>query len=339
MTRNVGWFRWASVLIVLTCLACSDSNELQTIDEDAVFQPSDKVLLKPDLKVLDIGNSYTEDATAYLPYLVDKLGVDVDDVCLYKAILSGASYKLWYEVYHDLNYNPYEVSKVFGNLEVNVTEGTGAAYDGSLFRKLLKEESWDVVIIHQLGRYATNYEEWWSRSAGGYLKELLAIINDYQPDCTIGFLLVHSPMADYPTNEEHSSVARWEHIANATQLFVQNSRINILIPYGTAIQNLRTTALNNDLDLTRDGAHLGLGLARYTASCCYYEALLAHRTGVSVLGRYIPYDIEDKPEKSQYSVTAENIETAQKAAVLACRNPYICSDPNAFDIDSISVDL
>lgn len=319
-------------------MSCSEAVELQPIEEEAVFQPSDIVLLKPDLKVLDIGNSYTEDATAYLPYLVDRLGVDVGDICLYKAILSGASYKHWYEVYHDLNYNPYEVSKVIGNLEANVTEGTGAAYDGILFRKLLKEVNWDVIIIHQLGRYATNYEEWWSPSVGGYLKELLAIIHDNQPNCTIGFLLVHSPMADYPTNVEHSSVARWEHIANATRQFVQDKRINILIPYGTAIQNLRATELNNNLDLTRDGAHLGLGLARYTASCCYYEALLAHRTGVSLLGRYIPYVIEDKPEKSQYSVTAENIETAQKAAVLACRKPYICMNPDTCDIDSISAD-
>lgn len=339
MTRSVGWFSWVTVLFVLTCLSCSDTNELQGIEEEAIFQPSDKVLLKPDLKVLDIGNSYTEDATAYLPYLVEQLGVDVDDVCLYKAILSGASYKHWYEVYHNLNYTSYEVSKVIGNLETNVTEGTGAAYDGRLFRKLLQEENWDVIIIHQLGRYATNYEEWWSQSVGGYLKELLAIINVYQPNCTIGFLLVHSPMADYPTNVEHSSMERWEHIAKAAQLFVQESRINILIPYGTAIQNLRATDLNNDLELTRDGAHLGLGLARYTASCCYYESLLAHRTGVSVMGRDIPYEIEDKPEKSQYNVTAGNMKTAQKAAVLAYRNPFICMNPNASDIDSISSNL
>ena len=322
------------VLLVFAAFfeSCSSSEEINIPETNEVLFFSDSVLLKSNLKILDIGNSYTDDATAYLPYLIDKLDVDVKDVCLYKATLAGGSFKYWYKVYHDQFSWGYEVKRVIGELEANVEEGTGAAYDGRLFRALLSNETWDVVIIHPLSNYATNYEGWWGRGEGGYLKELLDLIEDNQPSCTIGFLLVHSPSNDYSTNAEHSSLIRWEHIANAAQQFVQDRDIKILIPYGTSIQNLRETECNNDLELTRDGNHLGYGLARYTAACCYYETLLSYRTGVSILGKNIPYPVEEKPDRSQYSVTMENMGTAQKAAVLACFFPYTCSNPDAFEI-------
>lgn len=334
---NVRWYSCFLFLFVFCSASCSDTEEIFEPVKEEVFQPSDTILLKPYLKVLDIGNSYTNDATAYLPYLVEHLGVDVDDFCLYKATMGGASFRNWYQAYNDLNSASYKVSKVIGNLEVNVTEGSCAAYDGSLFRQLLREDSWDVILVHQVSRYATDYEGWWKQSATGYLGELLDIIQNNQPDCAIGFLLVHSPDDDYETNVEQSSLLRWEHIASATQRFVQECKINIMVPYGTAIENLRATELNNVEDLTRDGYHLGFGLARYTAACCYYEALLAPRTGVSILGKSIPYIVNEDPSISQYSVTESNMETAQKAAVLACRHPYTCSNPEDFLIEQLYV--
>lgn len=324
------------ILLFIVCnVSCTRTDEIFANDDKIYFKFSDSILLKHNLKILDVGNSYTNDATAFLPYLVKKLGVNIDDVCLYKAILGGASFKHWYNVYHDLNSSSYVVSKVVGGIDANVEEGTGDAFDGSYFRRLLSDETWDVIIIHPLSRYATNYEEWWLHDNAGYLRELLEILLEHQPNCNIGFLLVHSPSSDYITNVEHSSLVRWEHIANAAQRFVEEYRIPVLIPYGTAIQNLRATEFNNGAELTRDGTHLGNGLARYTAACCYYESLLAPRTGVSILGQDISYEIVENPETSQYSVIASNMETAQKAAVLACKYPYSYLNPNDFEIEQI----
>ena len=318
------------VLIVYICCFDSCTRIDDNLDKEDVdlFQPSDSILLKPNLRVLDLGNSYTNDATAYLPFLVEALGVELRDMCLFKVVLGGSSFKSWYNVYYDKNGISYVFSKVVGELDANVEPGIGEEYDGSLLRKILKEETWDIIIIHPLGRYATDDDKWWGHSDAGYLKELLDIIKNFQPDCTIGFMLVHSPDDEYYTNAEQSSLLRWEKIALATQRFVQECKINVLIPYGTAIQNLRATDLNNDAELTRDGAHLGQGLARYTAACCYYEALLAHRTGVSILGKNIPYEVAEKPEISQYRVFSDNMEIAQKAAVLACKEPFKCNDPD-----------
>lgn len=332
--------RFAKCLLALFLLffmitSCSQTDDVIVYPHEVgLLRPSDSILLKPNLKVLDIGNSYTNDATAYLPDLVKKLGVDDNNFCLFSATFGGASFKKWYQVYQDISTATYQIKKVVGDLNDNVEVGVGPSFDGSLFRKLLSQETWDLIIIHPLSIYATNYEGWWGHSDSGYLKELLEIIKYHQPNCTIGFLLIHSPADDYSTNEEKSSIVRWEHIANAAQLFAQENDI-ILIPYGTAIQNLRATGFNNDAELTRDGTHLGLGLARYTAACCYYEALLAPRTGVSILGKDIPYKVDENPERSQYSVTSANMVTAQKAAVLACKDPFHCINPNDYEIEEI----
>ena len=106
------------------------------------------VLNKPTLKVLDIGNSFTNDATDLLPLITEASGSDVSNICLYKAIRSSGSLKSWYDVYCDKDTaHTYRIEKVLGGLSANVNTGRGAKGDGSLFRKLLIEEQWDIIII------------------------------------------------------------------------------------------------------------------------------------------------------------------------------------------------
>lgn len=293
-------------------------------------------LKKPHLKILDIGNSYTEDATAYLKLIVDSLNVNVDDMCIYKAYRGGASFRDWYNVYHNKDDANYSISKVVGGLNANVKEGSGRPYDGALFRRLLIEEKWDLIIIHQYSGYSTAYNKWTRKGNDGYLIELLKIIRLFQPQCKLGFLLIHSYASSYKRNAEKSSLKRWNNIASVARKFARNYRVDFVIPYGTAIQNLRTTEYNNSMDLTRDGTHLGMGLARYTAACCYYETLIAPRTGVSMLGAKVECPVEDDPKTSKISVNTENMITAQKAAKLACMFPYSCNNPNNYSVGMLA---
>lgn len=308
--------------------SCSHVEGPFVLDDSCYF--SSVITSKQELRVLDIGNSYTNDATALLPFITSELSLDLSDICLYKAVRGGASFRDWYNIYNNLDNTSYNVKKVVGDLYANVKEGEGGPFDGSLFRSLLSDEVWDVIIIHQASIYSTAFDSWVWWDNDGYLTELLDIIKENQPNCILGFLLIHSFDNNYPKNQEHSSLLRWTNIAASALSFVTSYSIGLLIPYGTAIQNLRSTELNNGIELTRDGSHLGLGLAQYTAACCYYESLFAPRTGVSILGKNIQYHIIDNPAKSYYSVTTENMEIAQKAAVLACKYPFICLNPEDF---------
>lgn len=302
-----------------------------------IYADIDSLLQKQSLKVLDIGNSYTNDATSYLKQIVNASGSNIDDMCLYKAIRGAGSFKTWYNTYYDKDNSTYTINKVLGGINANITTGTGEKKDGSLFREALENENWDVIIIHQVSNYAPYYDKWGTTGTGGYLNELLALLKEKQPQAKIGFLLIHSYWDNYSGNKEGSSFERWKLIAESVKNLCSNYDIDFVIPYGTAVENLRYSSLNNEFDLTRDGTHCGHGLCRYTAACCYYEALIAPRSGISVLGNTARYDASQQSSKyPAINVTDENAHIAQMAAFLAtnewfkCLNPeeYILMDPS-----------
>lgn len=180
------------------------------------------------------------------------------------------------------------------------------------------------------------YDQWITNNNNGYLNEYLQIIRKYQPKATIGFLIVHSYWSGYAGNTEKSSLKRWELIVEYAKKLRANYGIDFMIPYGTAIQNIRASSLNNEYDLTTDGTHCADGLADYTAGCCYYQALFAPRYGVNILGNSLRIPIAN-PDYGTYPssnipVTDANAPIAQRAAFLANYNWYKCVNPEDSDI-------
>ena len=292
----------------------------------------DPVIKKAELRILDIGNSYTIDATSLLPQIAKASKADLSTMCLYRCYRSGGSFKNWVDIYNDKDTeDTYTITKVVGGLSAKVQIGKGEAGDGKLFRNVLTNETWDLIIIHQFSTYAPYYSKWNTNSAAGYLDELISIIKAHQPSAELGFLLVHSYWSGYSKNTENSSHDRWQLIANSAKSFCEDYNVDFVIPYGTAIQNLRSSSFNNEYDLTRDGTHCGYGLAQYTAACCYYESLIAPRCGISVLGNTARIDVSDKEsEYPSINVTDENAFIAQEAAYLATKDMYHCQNPEDY---------
>ena len=286
------------------------------------------VFTKAEMRVLDIGNSYTLDATNLLPLIANASKSDLCMMCLYQCYRSGGSFKNWVDIYNDNDkVTTYSISKVVGDLPANVLTGWGDAGAGKLFRDALANEKWDLIIIHQYSGLAPYYSKW------DYLDELIAIIRKHQPDAELGLLLVHSYWSGYDKNTEKSSFDRWQLIANSAKAFCEEYNVDFVIPYGTSIQNLRASSLNNEYDLTRDGTHCGYGLAQYTAACCYYESLIAPRTGISVLGNSARIDVSGiSSTYPSVNVTDENALIAQKAACLATKDMYHCYNPETESI-------
>lgn len=257
-------------------------------------------------------------------------------MCMYTATRGGASFKSWVDVYNNEDTTTYTISKLMGDLASDVDTGTGQAGDGTLFRNLLKNNTWDIIMIHQVSSYAPYFDEWQGNSNAGYLNELIRIIRKNQPSCKIGFLLVHSYMSGYSGNTERSALERWKLIAQSAEDLRAQFGIDFIVPYGTAIQNLRASSLNNEYDLTRDGTHLGFGLARYTAACCYYQALIAPRSGISVYGNTARYTVPENDKDVTYptsciDVTDDNALIAQKAALAAAYKWYDVVNPDTME--------
>lgn len=143
-----------------------------------------------------------------------------------------------------------------------------------------------------------------------------------------------------------SFLAKWEGAALNSEKVMGLTGASILFPYGTAVQNLRTTSLKSLGDgthhnLTIDDAHLQEGIGPLAAS---YTILLAIFRAMG-----IPYGLvgeDTRPDSSfitQYNVPGPNIGTgvvgitnancflAQVAAEKAVMNPYEVTDLSDFD--------
>lgn len=289
---------------------------------------------KEELRILDIGNSYTGNSTRYLADLINSAGIDVSKICHYKLIMAGASFKDWYQCFYNKTNIAYTPTKTFGGLTADIAGGNDV-YQGECFRNVLKNNKWDIIIIHTFSGYSTAYDKWGTQDISyGYLNEYIRLLRTLQPQASIGFLSVHSYMSSYSGNSEKSSLLRWQNIMEATKKLRVNYNIDFVIPYGTAIQNLRASSLNNQYDLCSDGTHLGEGLAQYCASCAYYEALIAPIFGISVLGNKFVTEAYKTSTyvESDIDVTKDNAPIAQKSAILAVNDWYSITNPENVDL-------
>ena len=288
------------------------------------------VLTKPNLKILMLGNSYMLDGTTYLKDLANANGSDISDMCIYRILRSSSGFKHWCDIYNDKDVYEYYFARELGGLSSTVKQGKGEAGDGSLFRQVLTDDEWDLILIQPVSTEAADYDKW---ENDGYLAQLLEILKTHQPNAQIGFVMVHSYWDEYVHNYQHSSYDRWQLIADATQQLAKNYDIDFVLPCGTAVENLRMTSVNNDYDLTRDGTQMAYGLGRYVASCCYYEALIAPRSGISVTGNTLRPTVSSSTSSTYpiVAVTDENAALAQRAAVLAVSDPYVCHNPENED--------
>lgn len=80
----------------------------------------------------------------------------------------------------------------------------------------------------------------------------------------------HCPYKNFTTQDEMFDVI----VAQARKVLDQTD-VEQIIPTGTVLQNLRTSPLNNDMDLTRDGYHMDYGLSRYAAACAVFESIIS----------------------------------------------------------------
>lgn len=285
---------------------------------------------KEDLKVLDIGNSYTQDAQTYLPQIIKASGIDTD-FSLYRAFRPSASFKTWVDCWNDADTESYSIDFCAGTV-INGISGYGSVTDGTLFRKALQSVKWDIILIHQVSTYSNDYSLWEGDGAGGYLQELIRIIKVTNPQATIGYLMTHSYRGSYWANSEGSSLLRWRNTAEATKQLKQEYGIDFIIPYGTAVQNLRASSLNDTYEFSEDGTHMGAGLGDYVAGCCYFESLLAPRYGVSVWGNTFRLTNLDEGVGGRRNITDQTAIVAQKAAILATLDMWNVSNPDDYDM-------
>lgn len=284
------------------------------------------VLYRDSLRILDIGNSYSYDGMRYLGNVIETMNISLPTVCLYQMVRGGASICDWYNCYFGKDEAEFSIHKVVGGMSLDIPTGTFDPFDNTTFSKILDQE-WDLIILHQASEYAINAKSWNSKSLAGCLPKFMSLLKQRQEHAVFAFTVIHSYSSDYEKNEFKSSYERWQKIvANVDIMLESYPVIQLIVPYGTAIEKLRSTNVNNSFDLTRDGTHLGYGLPLYTASLCYYETLIAPRIGKSIQGQNFTYKCTPSEQKGSFfpssfiDVTPDNVQLAISAVLEACRD-------------------
>lgn len=309
------------LLAALALLSCSKDEEeinpsrlspLEELDKTAhleqrYFQNNPLPVGKKSLRVLCIGNSYTSDALSCVPAIMQAAGISDANYSIYQALISGSSLRTWW------NTIAYE-----DTLQLDFVAGSKMPLSKGPWKDLLAQK-WDIVTLQQYSGDAVNYDTF-----NPWLRKLIDFIKDNcpNPSVTLAWQTAWSYSSLY--NQQMTPYERWLYISLAVKQMVINDGIDVLIPVGTAIQNARSTSLNTVSELTRDGTHLDLGVGRYTASCTWYQALIAPVFDLSVMGNEAlpPMGTSPNIRYPSQPVTADNRELCQRCAVAAVEKPF-----------------
>ena len=257
--------------------------------------------IRRSVKILAIGNSFSVDAMRNHLYDVLK-SADYDQVILGNLYVGGCSLDQHWG-YISNQSGSYEYHKNDDNGEWVTTYGTQAL-------TALQDENWDVITVQQVSGNSGMPETY------GNLQNIVNWVNQYKtnPDAKI---LWHMTWA-YQQDSTHESFPNYNNdqmtMYNAIVNTVQNTvlateGIDGIIPSGTAIQNLRGTALGDTL--TADGYHLNDLHGDYTASLTWYAAI----TGEALdLVDYAPASV------------APHVYNVKRAVGHAVANPYEVTD-------------
>ncbi len=269
--------------------------------------PNHPLPQQPDtLRILGIGNSFTDDGMMYLPDLLEAAGIH--NVILGRLYIGGCSLERHCNEYEKSS-NAYKYYKSTDNEWVTVTDQASLVYG-------ITDENWDIVVTQQSSPKSGSYNTFQP-----WLDKLIEIVRWH---CTnAGACFAWQQTWAYSTTSDHKAFPRYENnqllmyesIMSATEKLLEDTSIEIIIPTGTAVQNMRNTEFCDPQELTRDGYHLSFSAGRYLAACTWFQTLVAPCLKTTLAGN--PCTLQGK----KHEITPELAKACQDAARRACIRP------------------
>ncbi len=214
-----------------------------------------------DLKVLAIGNSFSSDSVEYLYQIAKDAGME--DVKIGNLYIGGCSLENhWNNALNNRSSYTY-----YKNTTGTLTASTSSIY------KALKDEDWDVIVLQQVSGLSGQPETY-----EPYLTNLEKYLNEHKtnPEAKLAWNMTwayqgNSTHQDFP-RYDNNQITMYNAICDSVQSKISNnSDFSCVIPAGTAIQNMRTSYIGDNL--TRDGYHLSIPMGRYIAALTWFKAL------------------------------------------------------------------
>lgn len=233
------------------------------------------------MKILSIGNSFSQDAQRYLHRLAKSAGENIKTVNLY---IGGCPLQRHYlNMLDDVPDYLFEFNGESTGLKVSI-------------RQAIVSDDWDIITLQQASRFSGDYQTY-----SPYIEELAVYVRKYRPHTKI---FIHQTWAYEDGTDRliqigfQSAGEMFAAVREAYQKAAEAIGADGIIPCGEALWNATQAGIEK---IHRDGFHASLGVGRYVLALTWYKTL----TGKALAGLdFADFDVP---------VTCEEKEIALKA--------------------------
>lgn len=224
------------------------------------------------IKILAIGNSFSQDATHYLYQIAGEAGIDAKVVNLY---IGGCSLEThWNNVEQNAKLYLYEINGKSTEDYVSIKDA-------------LMEEDWDFVVTQQASHDSGIQDTYYP-----FITKLFDYMKKYAPKAE---LLLHETWA-YEIDSKHDCFGRYNHNQKEMYSLLREAynkagkELKVrMIPCGDVVQAVRKKEPfiyeKGGMSLCRDGYHMNYVYGRYLLAATWYEVIFKQNI---VENSYIP---------------------------------------------------
>ncbi len=261
------------------------------------------------VKILSIGNSFSEDSVYYLYDIAESAGVNVIIGNLY---FSGSSLQI-HETNAKENIKAYSYQKWTSSEMVEEKNKT--------MKEILLDENWDYITFQQSSAESGLYDTYQP-----HLNNLIDYVKSItkNPKVKIALNMTWAYSTDSRNkgfaNYYYNQFIMYSSISESYKQAIRDTKIDIIIPCGTAIQNARSNKNLAEIgnQLTNDGYHLENGMGKYIAGLTFFETLINKDNNLEL---DIYDDVTFIPNTKNSTMDLADI--AKKAVTEAIKEPYI----------------
>ena len=286
-------------------------------EQESSEEPAD-IYANADIRILFIGNSFTRDAVYHLPGIIKAAGID-KKIILTHMYYGGRTAQNYYKNWS--KNRDFTCYVALPGASDWYEDKAGAA---STLAEMTARTDWDVITVQE---HTGNQTSWyWTSEEKEALQGIINYIKEAKPNNTPK---IHYVMSQAYLNLEKAGsnqcftneAEMYTVITTQARKVMEETDYDGIISTGTMLQNLRTTSLNDDLHLTRDGFHMNNGISRYGAACTVFESIITPLTGKNLDGNTYRYAAKADDDVT-ISVTDENAPIALEAARAAIKKPF-----------------
>ena len=232
------------------------------------------------IKVLAIGNSFSEDAVEQ--YLYELAAAQGDSLVIGNAYIPGCSLEMHLDNLKNSR-RKYAYRKVVGGEKIEEKNVN--------LQRIILDEPWDIITLQQASLLSGLPDTY--KNLPTLQRSVKLLATNPKVDIWWHMTWAYAKSFKHANFEVYGSDQNrmYSDIVNCVRNEVPKANISQIIPTGTAIRLMRYRKGDT---LNRDGYHLSLTLGRYTAACTWCEML----TGRIIDGNsYRPSTIKQEDAK------------------------------------------